>query len=399
MNPAPQPESTPPSRDAALSDRRLGELAALFLKLGTIAFGGPAAHIAMMEEEVVRRRRWLDHQRFVDLLGATNLIPGPNSTEMAIHIGLLRAGWRGLVVAGACFIVPAMLIVWALAALYVKYGALPEAAWALYGVKPVIIAIIAQALWGLGKAAIKSTATAFAGGAVLALFFFGANEILLLFAAGFAVMIVENLRRGWRPPQNAFWALAAGTPLATAYEAAATAQPVSLTALALFFLKIGSVLFGSGYVLLAFLRADLVDRWRWLTDRQLLDAIAIGQFTPGPVFTTATFIGYVVAGSPGALLATLGIFLPAFVFVALSSPLIPRLRRSPWAAGFLDGVNAASLGLMAVVTWQLGRAAIVDVFTAALAAIAAAVVFTTRINSAWLVLAGGIAGLIYQLIF
>jgi len=396
---APQPESTLPNRDAAPSDGRLVELAALFLKLGTIAFGGPAAHIAMMEEEVVRRRRWLDHQRFVDLLGATNLIPGPNSTEMAIHIGLLRAGWRGLVVAGACFIVPAMLIVWALAALYVRYGALPEAAWVLYGVKPVIIAIVAQALWGLGKAAIKSAATALAGAAVSALFFFGANEILLLFAAGFAVMIVENLRRGWRPPQNAFWALAAGTPLITPYEAAAAAQPVTLTALALFFLKIGSVLFGSGYVLLAFLRADLVDRWRWLTDRQLLDAIAIGQFTPGPVFTTATFIGYVVAGSPGALLATLGIFLPAFVFVALSSPLIPRLRRSPWAAGFLDGVNAASLGLMAVVTWQLGRAAIVDVLAAALAVIAAVIVFTTRINSAWLVLAGGIAGLIYQLLF
>jgi len=396
---APQPESTLPNRDAAPSDGRLVELAALFLKLGTIAFGGPAAHIAMMEEEVVRRRRWLDHQRFVDLLGATNLIPGPNSTEMAIHIGLLRAGWRGLVVAGACFIVPAMLIVWALAALYVRYGALPEAAWVLYGVKPVIIAIVAQALWGLGKAAIKSAATALVGAAVSALFFFGANEILLLFAAGFAVMIVENLRRGWRPPQNAFWALAAGTPLITPYEAAAAAQPVTLTALALFFLKIGSVLFGSGYVLLAFLRADLVDRWRWLTDRQLLDAIAIGQFTPGPVFTTATFIGYVVAGSPGALLATLGIFLPAFVFVALSSPLIPRLRRSPWAAGFLDGVNAASLGLMAVVTWQLGRAAIVDVLAAALAVIAAAIVFTTRINSAWLVLAGGIAGLIYQLLF
>ena len=399
MSAAPQPESTLPNRDAAPSGGRLVELAALFLKLGTIAFGGPAAHIAMMEEEVVRRRRWLDHQRFVDLLGATNLIPGPNSTEMAIHIGLLRAGWRGLVVAGACFIVPAMLIVWALAALYVRYGALPEAAWVLYGVKPVIIAIVAQALWGLGKAAIKSAATALVGAAVSALFFFGANEILLLFTAGFAVMIVENLRRGWRPPQNAFWALAAGTPLITPYEAAATAQPVTLTALALFFLKIGSVLFGSGYVLLAFLRADLVDRWRWLTDRQLLDAIAIGQFTPGPVFTTATFIGYVVAGSPGALLATLGIFLPAFVFVALSSPLIPRLRRSPWAAGFLDGVNAASLGLMAVVTWQLGRAAIVDVLAAALAVIAAVIVFTTRINSAWLVLAGGIAGLIYQLLF
>jgi len=387
---APEPQSPSPGS--------LAELARLFLKLGTIAFGGPAAHIAMMEEEVVRRRRWLDHERFVDLLGATNLIPGPNSTEMAIHIGLLRAGWKGLVVAGSCFILPAMLIVWGLAALYVKYGALPEAAWLLYGVKPVIIAIVVQALWGLGKAAIKGPLTALAGGAVIVLFFLGANEILLLFAAGFAVMSLENLRRGWKPAYSAVWAITAGAPFLTAYDAAAAARPVTLTALTLFFLKIGSVLFGSGYVLLAFLRADLVERWHWLTDRQLLDAIAIGQFTPGPVFTTATFIGYVIAGSPGALLATLGIFLPAFVFVALSSPLIPKLRRSAWAAGFLDGVNAASLGLMAVVTWQLGRSALSDGFTITLALVSAVLVFRVKINSAWWVLAGALLGLARQLL-
>ena len=390
MSAAPEPQS--PSAGS------LAELARLFLKLGTIAFGGPAAHIAMMEEEVVRRRRWLDHERFVDLLGATNLIPGPNSTEMAIHIGLLRAGWKGLVVAGSCFILPAMLIVWGLAALYVKYGALPEAAWLLYGVKPVIIAIVVQALWGLGKAAIKGPLTALAGGAVIVLFFLGANEILLLFAAGFAVMLLENLRRGWKPAHSAVWAITAGAPFLTAYDAAAAARPVTLTALTLFFLKIGSVLFGSGYVLLAFLRADLVERWHWLTDRQLLDAIAIGQFTPGPVFTTATFIGYVIAGSPGALLATLGIFLPAFVFVALSSPLIPKLRRSAWAAGFLDGVNAASLGLMAVVTWQLGRSALSDGFTITLALVSAVLVFRVKINSAWWVLAGALLGLARQLL-
>ena len=390
MSAAPEPQSPSPGS--------LAELARLFLKLGTIAFGGPAAHIAMMEEEVVRRRRWLDHERFVDLLGATNLIPGPNSTEMAIHIGLLRGGWKGLVVAGSCFILPAMLIVWGLAALYVKYGALPEAAWLLYGVKPVIIAIVVQALWGLGKAAIKGPLTALAGGAVIVLFFLGANEILLLFAAGFAVMLLENLRRGWKPAHSAVWAITAGAPFLTAYDAAAAARPVTLTALTLFFLKIGSVLFGSGYVLLAFLRADLVERWHWLTDRQLLDAIAIGQFTPGPVFTTATFIGYVIAGSPGALLATLGIFLPAFVFVALSSPLIPKLRRSAWAAGFLDGVNAASLGLMAVVTWQLGRSALSDGFTITLALVSAVLVFRVKINSAWWVLAGALLGLARQLL-
>jgi len=372
-------------RVEASSHSSIAELARLFLKLGTIAFGGPAAHIAMMEQEVVRRRRWLDHERFVDLLGATNLIPGPNSTEMAIHIGLLRAGWKGLIVAGACFSVPAMLIVWALAAVYVKYGSLPEASWLLYGVKPVIIAIVVQALWGLGKAAIKNFSTAVAGAAVIVLFFFGGNEILLLFAAGFAVMIVENLRRGWRPPECGLWAIAAGAPALTASGATTAAEPATLTALTLFFLKI------------AFIRADLVERWHWLTDRQLLDAIAIGQFTPGPVFTTATFVGYLVAGSPGALLATLGIFLPAFVFVALSSPFIPKIRRSPWASGFLDGVNAASLGLMAVVTWQLGRAALIDWFTITLAVVAAVLVFRVKVNSAWWVLAGGILGVLWNL--
>ena len=389
MSPAPEVQTKLGSRES------LGELARLFLKLGTIAFGGPAAHIAMMEEEVVRRRRWLDHERFVDLLGATNLIPGPNSTEMAIHVGLLRAGWKGLIVAGACFILPAMLIVWGLAALYVRYGSLPEAAWLLYGVKPVIIAIIAQALWGLGKAAIKDAITAVAGAAVIVCFFLGLNEILLLFAAGLGVMIGKNLRN-WKAPRAAVW-IVTGVPLFTAPGTAA-AEPATLIALTLFFLKIGSVLFGSGYVLLAFLRADLVERWHWLTDRQLLDAIAIGQFTPGPVFTTATFIGYVIAGSPGALLATLGIFLPAFVFVALSSPWIPKLRRSPWAGGFLDGVNAASLGLMAVVTWQLGRAALIDGFTIALALVSAVLVFRFKINSAWWVLAGALLGLVRQLV-
>ncbi|MGH7767254.1 MAG: chromate efflux transporter [Candidatus Binatia bacterium] len=379
----------------------LSELAKLFLKLGTIAFGGPAAHVAMMEEEVVRRRRWLSHEQFLDLLGATNLIPGPNSTEMAIHIGLRRAGWKGLVVAGSCFILPAMLIVWILAALYVRYGSMPEATWLLYGIKPVIIAVIVQALWGLGKAAVKGPLTALAGFSVIVFFFFGANEILLLFAAGFIVMAVQNLKQGstmcgftgLTAPALAPLFTLAGDPSVTM-----AVKPVTLTALTLFFLKIGSILFGSGYVLLAFLRADLVDRWHWLTDQQLLDAVAIGQFTPGPVFTTATFVGYLIAGSPGAVLATIGIFLPAFVFVAASSPLIPRIRRSAWAGGFLDGVNAASLGLMAVVTWQLGRSALIDAFTLALAVLSALLVFRLKINSAWLVLAGGIAGFVYKLL-
>ena len=380
---------------------RLRELARLFLKLGTIAFGGPAAHIAMMDDEVVRKREWLTREQFLDLLGATNLIPGPNSTEMAIHIGLVRAGWRGLIVAGSCFIFPAVVIVLALAWAYVRFGSLPEVLWLLYGVKPVIIAIVVQALWGFAVKAVKGPPTGAVGIGVIALSFLGVNEVLLLLAGGLGVMLWMNLERQWIRPGGVA-ALAGsilfGTSSATAAGAAGATVPISLFNLTAFFLKVGSILFGSGYVLLAFLRADLVQRWGWLTDRQLIDAIAVGQFTPGPVFTTATFIGYVVAGIPGALLATLGIFFPSFVFVALSNPVIPRLRRSPWAAGFLDGVNVASLGLMATVTWQLGRAALVDAVTVGLALVATVLVFRLRLNSAWLVLGGGLVGVAVKML-
>lgn len=354
--------------------RRLRELAAVFLKLGTIAFGGPAAHIAMMDQEVVQRRRWLDRQRFLDLIGAANLIPGPTSTELAIHLGYLRAGWPGLLVAGTCFILPAMLIVWALAAAYARYQSLPRVGWLLYGVKPVILAVVAQALWSLTRSAVRGWLTGAAGAAVLGLSIVGWDELTLLLLAGLAVMLARNWRRLARQ------------------GAAAVALPL-LWPLFLTFAKIGSVLYGSGYVLLAFLQAELVDRLGWLTSRQLLDAIAVGQFTPGPVFTTATFIGYLIAGTPGALVATLGIFLPAFFFVAISHPLIPWLRRSPWAAGFLDGVNAGSLGLMAAVTWRLAGAAVVDWLTGALAVAGLLAVFRLPVNSAWLVLAGGLLGL------
>ena len=350
------------------------EVAALFLKLGTIAFGGPAAHIAMMREEVVRRRRWVSDERFVDLLGATNLIPGPNSTEMAIHLGYLRAGWPGLIAGGACFIVPAMLIVLGCAALYVHYGARPGAGWLLYGVKPVIVAVVVQAMWGLLRSAVKGPLLAVIGVATLALSLAGANEIALLLGGGVVSVLLTTVGiRGVAAPLG----LGAG---------------VGLTTLFLVFLKIGSVLYGSGYVLLAFLRNDFVERLGWLTDQQLLDAVAVGQFTPGPVFTTATFIGYVLGGVPRAALATLGIFLPSFVFVALSHPLIPRLRTSRRAGAFLDGVNVAALGLMAAVTWQLGRVAIVDTTTAALALIALALLLRFRLNSAWLVLGGAAVG-------
>jgi chromate transporter len=376
---------------------RASEVGRLFLKLGTIAFGGPAAHIAMMDDEVVRKRGWLTRERFLDLLGATNLIPGPNSTEMAIHLGLLRAGWRGVLVAGVSFIVPAMTITWALAWAYVRYGALPEARWLLYGMKPVIIAIVVQALWGFAVKAVKGPLTGAVGAAVLVCSFLGWDEVLLLLLSGLAVMFATHFHHKWARIAAAAAAsgalLGTGSTSAAAALAAGPATSVTLWTLTGFFLKVGSVLFGSGYVLLAFLRGDLVQRWGWLTDQQLMDAIAVGQFTPGPVFTTATFIGYVVAGTPGALLATLGIFLPSFVFVAASSPLIPRMRRSAWAGSFLDGVNVASLGLMATVTWQLGRVALVDGITVSTALVSALLVFRQRVNSAWLVLGGAAIGL------
>jgi chromate transporter len=378
------------------------ELARLFLKLGSIGFGGPAAHIAMMEDEVVRKRGWLTREGFLDLVGATNLIPGPNSTEMTIHIGLTRAGWRGLIVAGSCFVLPAMVIVLGLAWVYVRFGSLPQAIWLLYGVKPVIIAIVVQALWTLGTIAVKGSLTGVVGAAVIGLSFLGSNEVLLLFAGGFVVMFVMGIRERWASA-GSLGALSGSILLvptsvsAAAMTTGATA-PVGLVTLTAFFLKVGSILFGSGYVLLAFLRADLVQRWGWLTDQQLIDAIAVGQFTPGPVITAATFIGYVVAGVPGALLATFGIFFPSFVFVAVSNPLIPRLRQSRWTAGFLDGVNVASLGLMATVTWQLARAALVDGLTVGLGLVAVILVFWLRVNSAWLVLGGGLVGLAVRIL-
>ncbi len=369
--------------------QRLKEVALVFLKLGTIAFGGPAAHVGMINLEVVKRRQWLSEEKLLDLLGVTNLIPGPNSTELAIHIGYERGGWRGLIIAGSCFILPAMLIVWTLAAIYVRYQKLPELEWVLYGIKPVIIAIVIQALWQLSKKAIKDIPTIVVGVGVIAAFFLGINEILLLLLAGLGVMLV-NLRRSrngiagvWLLPISGV--LAVGTPIA---------PPANWLNVFLFFLKTGSVLYGSGYVLLAFLQRDLVERNQWLTSQQLLDAIAIGQFTPGPVFTTATFIGYLLAGNAGAIAGTIGIFLPAFVLVAIINPWVPKLRQSIWVSSALDGINAASLGLMAAVTYTLGQAALVDLLTVVLALISAIVVFRFKVNSAWLVLAGGIVGLV-----
>ncbi|MEX2158435.1 MAG: chromate efflux transporter [Dehalococcoidia bacterium] len=374
----------------------LREVAAVFLKLGTIAFGGPAAHIAMMRDEVVTRRRWLSDQQFLDLLGATNLIPGPNSTEMAIHLGYLRAGWRGLMVAGALFILPAFAIVLGFAWAYVRYGTTPEATWLLYGVKPVIIAIVVQALWGLRRAAVSGPLPAIVAMGVVAGYLLGVNEIALLFAGGLFALLARNAPRITARGVAVFaapLAIAGSLPLAAR---APDETPVSLLTLFLTCLKIGSVLYGSGYVLLAFLRNDFVVRLGWLTDQQLLDAVAVGQLTPGPVFTTATFVGYVVAGAPGAVLATIAIFLPSFVFVAAVNPLVARLRSSETFSALLDGVNAAALGLMAAVTWTLGRDAIVDWWTALLAAAAVFLLLRYRMQSVWLIVAGALAGVAHH---
>jgi chromate transporter len=370
----------------------------VFLKLGVIAFGGPAAHIGLMRDEIVRRRKWVSDERFLDLLGMTNLIPGPNSTEMTIHLGYIRAGWPGLFAGGTCFILPAMLIVLGLAWAYVRYGSLPAADWVLYGIKPVIIAVVIQATWGLVRTAVRGPLLAGIGVGVLALSLLGGNEVALLFGGGIAVALARNLRARGRGGFAGVTLVPLLPRPALAAVLAGSAVAADLSRLFLVFLKIGSVLYGSGYVLLAFMRTDFVTRLGWLTDRQLLDSVAVGQFTPGPVFTTATFVGYLVGGSAGAVLATIGIFLPSFVFVALSHPLLPRIRRSPWTGALLDGVNVAALGLMAAVTAQLARAAVVDWLTAVLALAAAVALIRFRINSAWLVLGGAAAGLACRLL-
>ncbi|MHB8778747.1 MAG: chromate transporter [Anaerolineales bacterium] len=364
-----------------------------FLKLGFTAFGGPAAHIGMFRDEFVRRRKWLTDEAFLDLLGATNLIPGPNSTEMAIHIGFLRAGWAGLILGGLAFTLPAVLIVLLFAWLYVEYGSTPQATWLLYGVKPVMIAIILQALWGLGRKAIKDVLTMIVGVACIALYFLGVNEVLLLFAGGWVVMLIQNWTRLRELPRPN---LSAALPLLSGLGAASIS--FSLSTLFLTFLKIGAILYGSGYVLVAFLRADLVERLGWLTEQQLIDAIAIGQITPGPLFTSATFIGYLLGGVPAALVATLGIFLPSYIFVAISNPIIPKLRKSPWAGSLLDGVIVASLGLMVAVTFQLGQASLIDLPTVIIFALSAILLFRFKSNSTWLIIGGAFAGLLTSLL-
>jgi chromate transporter len=414
--------------------RERTDLAALFLRLGATAFGGPAAHISMMEHEVVTRRGWMTRAEFLDLLGATNLAPGPNSTKMALFIGYARGGWTGFFLAGLGFVLPATLIVTGFAWAYVKFGSLPAFPHFFEGIKPIVLALILQAIVGLGRTAVKNRFLLALGLATLVAAFF-VNEIVLLVAAGavsVGVMVIEDLLRKGRgaadaqgppavrsngagrpddpteapereekdadspnPPSKKASSLSFPLSLSLSPLLPASVSSFSLSSLFLFFLKTGAILFGSGYVLLAFLRADLVERWHWLTSAQLLDAVAVGQFTPGPLSSTATFIGYLLAGLPGAAVATLGIFLPAFAFVAVMGPFLPRLRRSRPLGAFLDGVNVAALALMGSVTLQFARPALTNGPTIALFLAAAAILATIRINAAWLVLAGGLLGVAF----
>jgi chromate transporter len=378
-----------------IREASLGQIAFVFLKLGTIAFGGPAAHLAMMEEEFVRRRKWITEGEFLDRLATANLIPGPSSTEVAIFVGQLKRGWLGLIVAGCCFIIPAATIVSVIAWAYVRFGSLPKAEGVLYAIKPAVVAIVIQALGKLGRTGLRTARLAVIALLAAGLSLVGVSPILVLVFAGLvsaAAVAMKNrlLTVGVLgfPKTVGPWKIVG----ALAMAAVGGAFPVGLGRLFLSFLKIGSVVFGSGYVLLAFLRTEFVERLHWLTDKQLIDAVAVGQFTPGPVFTTATFVGYVVAGWMGAVVATVGIFLPGFVLVAVSGPLIPRLKRSPLAAAALDGVVAGSLALMAVVTWQLGNASIVDRATLVMFVVSLIVLLRFRVNPAWLIAAAGVVG-------
>lgn len=378
--------------------RRYREIATVFLRLGIVAFGGPAAHIAMMEEELVQKRKWVAREQFMDFLGATNLIPGPNSTEMALHLGFTRGGLAGLVISGVCFILPAALSVLVLAVLYARHGQVRELTGVMDGIKPVVMAVILQALLRLGKTVIKGPLAL--GAAVLAvgLNLLGISEIPLLLLAGAIVMLVEN-RSHLSGHLAAVPLMSPLVPPAAGLSMGTSAASIGTAGLFFTFFKIGAFLYGSGYVLLAFLESEFVTRMGVLTNQQLLDAVAVGQFTPGPVFTTATFIGYLLGGYGGAAAATAGIFLPSFVLVFFLNPIIPRLRASKWFSAALDGVNAASLALMAVVSVKLGISSVTGWFTAALAALSLLALLRFRINSFYLILAGGLLGFLYQLVF
>jgi chromate transporter len=364
------------------------------LKLGVMAFGGPSAHIAMLEDEVVERRRWMSRQHFLDLVGATSLIPGPNSTEMMMHVGFERRGWLGLLVAGVLFVLPAALITGALAAFYVDYGSVPQVESLLWGIKPAVLVIILGATWRLGKSALKSWREAVLGAAVIVAVLMGVSELIALFLGAILGAVWLMVTRHHVSPADLVLVPLLGGGGTAGVEMTSETVPLTLKGLGLFFLKVGAVLYGSGYVLVAFLEGDLVDRFGWLSSEQLLDAIAIGQMTPGPVLTTATFVGYLLLGVPGAAVATVAIFLPSLVLVGLLNPLVPRLRSRPWTGAFLDSVNAAALALMAAVTIKLALATMGTWQAWLVAGLCALAFFRFRIHSAWLILGGALFGFV-----
>jgi chromate transporter len=376
---------TPATAEVPPESKRLRDMALLFLRLGVTAFGGPAAHIALMEDETVTRRKWLSRDEFLDLLSIANLLPGPSSSEMAIYLGFRRASWPGLILGGMCFVLPAALLTGWIAWAYLRFGSVPQATGMLYAIRPVIVVIVFQALLRLGKTALKTSLLGVLAVCAVLLSFFGVGPVWVLLFSGIVAVLIQQGRR-WQQAMLSFHLFA--TPVA------AVAQ-ITLGGLFLVFLKLGSVVFGSGYVLLAFLRSDLVAKLHWLTEKQLLDAVAVGQVTPGPLFTTATFIGYLLAGPKGAAVATVAIFLPAFLLVAVTGPWVSRLRKSALASAVLDGVNAASLGLMGVVTLYLARTAFVDVATVLAAVASAVLIFRNRVNSAWLILGAAILGMLF----
>ncbi len=364
------------------------ELALVFLKLGTTAFGGPAAHIAMMRQEVVEKRKWISEQHFLDLIGATNLIPGPNSTELAIHIGQDRAGWKGLLISGFCFIFPAVLITLGFAYLYKEYGSLPEVQLFLYGINPAIISVILAAIFPLARKSLKSKELYLIGTLALILTFLGINEIFVLFGAGFFALALSWLK------SNQTRVLLA--PLVLLQMPSISLFSASNIKLFLIFLKVGSILYGSGYVLFAFLDAELVSRGL-LTRQELVDAIAVGQFTPGPVFSSVTFIGYQLEDWKGALLSTLGIFIPSFVFVALLNPIVKFLRGSKLFSSFLDAVNIASVAIIVFICYQIARESVTDWKTIVITLLCLVLTFKyNKLNSAWIVLLGALLGYFFH---
>ncbi|MFA6277612.1 MAG: chromate efflux transporter [Pedobacter sp.] len=370
----------------------LKDIAKLFLKLGIIGFGGPAAHIAMMQDEVVTKRKWLTEQHFLDLIGATNLIPGPNSTEMAIHIGHEKAGWKGLIVAGFCFILPAVFITGIFAFLYKEYGQIPKVQPFIYGIKPAIIAIILGAIFPLAKKSLKSTLLIIIGLLVLLGALFSINEIYLMFGAGFFALFFAYVRNNKQNNSNSF------LPLTLMQITNTTMLQATNANLFWIFLKIGAILYGSGYVLFAFLDTELVST-RLLTRQQLIDAIAVGQFTPGPVFSSVTFIGYQINGFVGAIISTIAIFLPSFVFVAFLNPIVKKMRNSMLFSAFLDAVNVASVAIIIAVCFDMGKDTITDWRTVLIAILSIAIAFGyKKINSAFVILGGSLIGYLLMLI-